>query len=135
MRVLFWFCDDFDWTPAIKTLPDVPEAAPAENRNTVVAFVHIEPRDVESGSSSETKLVKNAKWLARKWETLRIILHSFTHLGQEKADPEKALELLDRTKERLENAGYSVDQTPYGYFLDLKIKAPGHPLARVYKEF
>ncbi|MDH3722516.1 MAG: hypothetical protein OER74_13555, partial [Desulfobacteraceae bacterium] len=123
MRVLFWFCDDFDWTPAIKTLPDVPEAEPAENRNTVVAFVHIEPRDVESGSSSETKLVKNAKWLARKWETLRIILHSFTHLGQEKADPEKALELLDRTKERLENAGYSVDQTPYGYFLDLKIKA------------
>jgi Archaea-specific editing domain of threonyl-tRNA synthetase len=135
MRVLFWFCDDFDWTPAIKTLPDVPEAEPAENRNTVVAFVHIEPRDVESGSSSETKLVKNAKWLARKWETLRIILHSFTHLGQEKADPEKALELLDRTKERLENAGYSVDQTPYGYFLDLKINAPGHPLARVYKEF
>jgi len=135
MRVLFWFCDDFDWTPAIKTLPDVPEAEPAENRNTVVAFVHIEPRDVESGSSSETKLVKNAKWLARKWETLRIILHSFTHLGQEKADPEKALKLLDRTKERLENAGYSVDQTPYGYFLDLKINAPGHPLARVYKEF
>jgi len=135
MRVLFWFCDDFDWTPAIKTLPDVPEAEPAENRNTVVAFVHIEPRDVESGSSSETKLVKNAKWLARKWETLRIILHSFTHLGQEKADPEKALELLDRTKERLENAGYSVDQTPYGYFLNLTIKAPGHPLARVYKEF
>jgi hypothetical protein len=135
MRVLFWYCDDFDWTPAIKTLPDVPEAEPAENRNTVVAFVHIEPKDVEPGSSSETKLVKNAKWLARKWETPSIILHSFTHLGQEKADPEKARALLDRTKERLENAGYSVDQTPYGYFLGLKIKAPGHPLARVYKEF
>jgi len=135
MRVLFWYCDDFDWTPAIKTLPDVPEAEPAENRNTVVAFVHIEPKDVEAGSASETKLVKNAKWLARKWETPRIILHSFTHLGQEKADPENARALLDRTKERLENTGYSVDQTPYGYFLDLKIKAPGHPLARVYKEF
>ncbi|MBW2490228.1 MAG: hypothetical protein JRE65_03650 [Deltaproteobacteria bacterium] len=135
MRVLFWYCDDFDWAPAIKTLPDVPEADSAENKNTVVAFIHIEPKDVEAGSSCETKLVKNAKWLARKWETSRIILHSFTHLGQEKADPEKALSLLDRTKERLENAGYSVDQTPYGYFLDLKIKAPGHPLARVYKEF
>jgi len=135
MRVLFWYCDDFDWAPAIKTLPDVPEAEPAENKNAVVAFVHIEPKDVEVGSSSETKLVKNAKWLARKWETPNIILHSFTHLGQEKADPEKARALLDRTKERLENAGYSLDQTPYGYFLDLKIKAPGHPLARVYKEF
>ena len=135
MRVLFWYCDDFDWTPAMKTLPDVPEAAPAENQNTGVAFVHIEPKDVEAGSSSETKLVKNTKWLARKWEITRIILHSFTHLGQEKAEPENARALVDRTKERLENAGYSVDQTPYGYFLDLNIKAPGHPLARVYKEF
>ena len=135
MRVLFWYCDHFDWTPAIKTLDDVPEASPAENEKTVVAFVHIEPQDVDNGSSAETKLVKNAKWLARKWEITRVVLHSFTHLGEEKAEADKARALLDRTQSRLENAGYSVTQTPYGYFLDLVIKAPGHPLARVYKEF
>jgi hypothetical protein len=33
----------------------------------VVAFIHVEPPDVEDGSSAETKLVKNAKRLARKW--------------------------------------------------------------------
>ena len=33
---------------------------------TVVAFIHVEPRDVTDGSAAETKLVKNAKWLARK---------------------------------------------------------------------
>ena len=135
MRVLFWYCDRFDWTPAMKTLPDTPEAEPAENENAVVAFVHIEPVDVEAGSSAETKLVKNAKWLARKWEITRVVLHSFTHLGQEKADPAEARALLDRSQKRLQNAGYSVDQTPYGYFLDLDIKAPGHPLAKIYKEF
>ena len=135
MRVLFWYCDRFDWTPAMKTLPDTPEAEPAENENAVVAFVHIEPGDVEAGSSAETKLVKNAKWLVRKWENTRVVLHSFTHLGEEKAEPNKAQSLLDRAQKRLEKAGYSVVQTPYGYFLDLAIKAPGHPLARVYKEF
>jgi hypothetical protein len=135
MRVLFWYCDRFDWTPAIKTLDSVPKAEPAKNKNTVVAFVHIEPRDVDAGSSAETKLVKNAKWLARKWDITKVILHSFTHLGEEKADPDKAQALLDRAQKRLENADYSVVQTPYGYFLDLTIKAPGHPLARVYKEF
>jgi hypothetical protein len=135
MRVLFWYCDRFDWTPAIKTLDDVPKAEPAENKNTVVAFVHIEPRDVDAGSSAETKLVKNAKWLARKWDITKVVLHSFTHLGEEKADSDKAHALLDRTQRRLENADYSVVQTPYGYFLDLSIEAPGHPLARVYKEF
>lgn len=135
MRVLFWYCDCFNWTPAVKTLPDVPDAEPAENSATVVAFVHVESKDLETGSSAETKLVKNAKWLARKWEIKRVVLHSFTHLGQEKADPEKAQQLLNRAQDRLQNANYTVDQTPYGYFLDLEIKAPGHPLARVYKEF
>jgi hypothetical protein len=135
MRVLFWYCDRFDWTPAMKTLPDTPEAEPAKNENAVVAFVHIEPGDVEAGSSAETKLVKNAKWLVRKWENTRVVLHSFTHLGEEKAEAGKAQSLLDRAQKRLEKAGYSVVQTPYGYFLDLAIKAPGHPLARVYKEF
>jgi len=135
MRVLFWYCDHFNWNPAMKTLDHAPEAGPAENINCVVAFVHLEPKDMEPGASAETKLVKNAKWLARKWEITDIVLHSFTHLGEEKADPDQAKGLLDRARERLEKAGYSTVQTPYGYFLDLTIQAPGHPLARVYKEF
>ena len=74
MRVLFWYCDRFAWTPAIKTLDDAPEAGPAEHEKTVVAFVHVEPEDVEDGSSAETKLVKNAKWLARKWKIKKVAL-------------------------------------------------------------
>jgi hypothetical protein len=119
----------------MKTLEDAPAAVAAENDCCVVAFVHIEPADAESGSSAETKLVKNAKWLARKWDVKRIILHSFTHLGENKAQPQQARELLQRSHTRLTDAGYEVTQTPYGYFLDLAIKAPGHPLARVYKQF
>jgi hypothetical protein len=135
MRVLFWYCDRFDWTPAFQALPDAADPEPAENENCVVAFVHIEPKDVESESSAETKLVKNAKWLARKWQISSVILHSFTHLAEEKAEADEARALLDRTQQRLETAGYSVTQTPYGYFLDLVIQAKGHPLARIFKEF
>jgi len=135
MRILFWYCDRFNWKPAFQALPDASEAGPAENENSVVAFIHIEPGDVASESTAETKLVKNAKWLARKWKVKKIVLHSFTHLGQEKAEPSKARALLDRVQERLEKVDYAVVQTPYGYFLDLDIQAPGHPLARVYKEF
>ncbi len=135
MRVLFWYCDRFAWNPAIKTLENVPDAMPDEHIGSVVAFVHVEMKDVEEGSSAETKLVKNAKWLARKWEVERIILHSFTHLGEDKADAEKAYSLLGRAQERLVKAGYTTTQTPYGYFLDLSIEAKGHPLARIFKEF
>ncbi len=135
MRVLFWYCGQFNWTPAIKTIEDVPDAVPAENEKTVAAFVHVEPRDIDNSSSAETKLVKNAKWMARKWDVTKIILHSFTHLGEEKAEPVQAKALLDRAQKRLEGSGYLAIQTPYGYFLDLEIKAQGHPLARIYKEF
>ena len=103
--------------------------------SAVVAFIHIEPQDVREGSSAETKLVKNTKWLARKWETRKIILHSFSHLGEEKAGPAEAKALLDRAAMRLQKAGYESFQTPYGYFNDLELKAPGHPLARLYKSF
>ena len=135
MRVLFWYCDEMAWTPARQTLEDVPEAHPGRHEKTVAAFVHMEPEDEERASKVETKLVKNCKWLAGKWETKSIVLHSFTHLGEDKADPAFGRELLARAQARLETAGYQAFQTPYGYFLDLKMDAPGHPLARVYKQF
>ncbi len=135
MRVLFWYCDKFGWTPTIKTLEQVPESKPDEQDKVVVAFVHVEPKDVETGSSSETKLLKNAKWLARKWDVTKILLHSFAHLGELKAEPDNAKQLLDRVQERLLKAGYDVSLTAYGYYNDLVIEAPGHPLARIFKEF
>ena len=135
MRLLFWYCDRFAWHPAVKTLDTAPEAVSMAHERTVVAFVHVEPKDVADGSTAETKLVKNAKWLARKWNTRMIVLHSFTHLGEQKADSEAAKGLIDRVQRRLETAEYTAVQTPYGYFNDLSIEAPGHPLARIYKEF
>jgi len=105
MRLLFWYCDRFAWHPSLKVLDNAPEAVPMVHEQTIVIFIHVEPSDVEEeGGSAETKLVKNAKWLARKWETRRIILHSFTHLGEQKADPVAAKGLIDRVAEALGNS-------------------------------
>ena len=135
MRVLFWFCDSFAWAPAVKALPEAGLAESGEETATIVAFIHVEPQDMQRDSSAETKLVKNAKWLARKWQTKNILLHAFNHLGERKTEPAQAKTVLDRVAERLEKAGYHATQTPYGYFLDLVMHAPGNPLGRIYKEF
>ena len=135
MRVLFWFCDSIAWTPVMKTLDDAPDAGPGEETKVVAAFVHVEPQDVEAGAGAETKLVKQAKWLARKWDVNRILLHSFTHLGEHKAAPEASRQLLERARARLKKASYEAPMTPFGYFNDLHLSAPGHPLARIYKEW
>ena len=135
MRVLFWYCDRMSWSPTIKTLDDVEDGAPGEATEAVAAWVHAEPRDVNRRSKVVTKLVKNCKWLAGKWKTKTVILHSFSHLAEERCEPETALEMIENAKQRLENEGYSVVITPWGHFNDLEVSAPGHPLARVYKQF
>lgn len=135
MRVLFWYCEQFAWVPAMKTLETAPDAENGDYQNVLVAFVHVEPKDVIEGSSAEKKLLKNLKWLAKKWDNKKVILHSFTHLGEDKADADEALGLLCRVDARLKNVDYEVIQTPYGYFLDLDMQTKGHPLARIYKEF
>ena len=66
MKVLFWYCNKFAWAPTIKTLDLVPESEPEEQEKVVVAFLHVEPKDVEKDSTSETKLVKNSKWACKE---------------------------------------------------------------------
>jgi len=135
MRVLYWYCQRLTWNPTKKVLDDVENGSPGEVKDAVVAFVHVEPEDNDKSGKVETKLVKNIKWLAGKWETKRVVLHTFSHLAEEKADPVFSRELLSRVRKRVADVGYDVDETPYGYFNDLELAAPGHPLARIFKQF
>ena len=136
MRVLFWYMDSFEYAPAIKNLDWAETVSTgAEFTDAIVAFVHGEAEDEQNYSKEETKLVKNIKWLAGKLNCKTIILHSFAHLGESKCEPAFLKQLFNRAQDRLEATDYAVAQTPFGYFLDISIKAPGKSLARVYKEF
>jgi hypothetical protein len=136
VKLLMIYTDRFGYKTSVKTL----ESAPTSDEEKVIehallGFIHVEAKDEENLSSTETKLVKNLKWAARKNETDTVVLHSFAHLAESKADPEITRQLLDNAESRCKSAGYKTYQTPFGYFLDLDIKAPGHALARLFKEF
>ena len=103
--------------------------------DTVVGLIHAEEVDEEKASAVEKKLVKNLKWGARKNETKRIVLHTFSHLAETKASADFTKALLERAAERLRGAGYEVWQTPFGYFLDLDLQAPGRSTARIFTSF
>ena len=126
----------FSYNPTIKTIelmPDFSEGKEYENVQT--AFIQVEKEDEEKESEAKKKLLKNLKWIAGKNNTKHIILHSFAHLSESKADPEFSKVLFDNIDERLTNSGFTVEQTPFGYFLDLNVEASGFSLARVFKEF
>ena len=79
-------------------------------------------------------MIKQLKWAARKNETSKIVLHSFAHLSESKGSPELTKELFNSAEKRLKLSNYEVSQTPFGYFLDLDVQAPGHSFARLFKE-
>lgn len=134
MKVLVIYADRFAYEPAIKNLEEVETIEKgAAHENCIVAFIQMEEDDEEKTvASREKKLVNHLKWTARKNDTQYIVLHSFAHLSESKASPEFTKAIFDAAEKRLQNAEYKTAQTPFGYFLDLDIKAPGHSLARIW---
>lgn len=120
--------------PASKTLPDVEDVSHgADFENCIAAFIQVEEEDESKDIlSREKKLVNHLKWTARKNETNTIVLHSFAHLSESRASIEFTKSVFGEAEKRLQNAGYTTAQTPFGYFLDLNINAPGYSLARIW---
>lgn len=135
MKLLLIYCTKFGYTPSVKTIEDAEDhVAPGDYENIQTAFIQVEKEDVERDKEVEKKLVKNLKWVCGKNESKTVMLHSFAHLSESKADPGFTRTFFDRVEERMKNAGYTVHQTPFGYFLDLRVEAPGFSLARVFKD-
>ncbi|WP_320112972.1 threonyl-tRNA synthetase editing domain-containing protein [Draconibacterium orientale] len=134
MKVLVMYIEEFSYQPAQKNLEEVEEiTAGAQFSDSILAFIQVEESDEEKDvKSREKKLVNHLKWTARKNNCKSVILHSFAHLSESKASVEFTKDLFDLAEKRLQNADFTTAQTPFGYFLDLNIKAPGFSLARIW---
>ncbi len=131
------FAEKFSYTPTIKTIEDAEEHTEGRTfENALIGFIQVEEHDTEKEILKvEKNLVKNLKWGARKNNTNFVVLHSFAHLSESKASPEFTKQVFDLAEKRLKNADYETAQTPFGYFLDLDVKAPGFSQARMFKSF
>lgn len=136
MKVLVMYVNRFSYRTGDKNLPDGPDRHESrEFSDAILAFIQVEEKDEEKDvASREKKLVNHLKWTARKNNSNRIILHSFAHLSESKATTPFTQTLFDQAEKRLQNAGYETAQTPFGYFLDLQIDAPGYSLARIWAD-
>jgi hypothetical protein len=136
MKLLMIYASEFTYTPNLKSLDEADEIIEGKSiKDALVGFIHIEKEDEERAKSVERSLVNNLKWGARKNNTKNIVIHSFAHLSESKADPAFSKDFLDKIEKRIANTDYNAFQTPWGYFLNLDVKAPGESLARVFKSF
>lgn len=134
MKILVMYVNEFSYTPAEKNLEEAESVVNgAAIPEAILAFIQVEEEDeMKDLKSREKKLVNHLKWTARKNSSKRVILHSFAHLSESKASVGFTKSLFDEAEKRLKNADFETFQTPFGYFLDLKIDAPGYSLARIW---
>ena len=136
MKVLLIYCNHFAYTPTVKTLDSAEEVTDGQTyQDTQVAFIQVEEEDKDNEKSVKKNLRNLLKWIERKNQPKHLLLHSFAHLSNSKADPQYTMDFLNYMEAWLTERDYSVSQTPFGYFLDLQVEAPGFSLARVFKEF
>src|SRR4030066_1945516 len=135
MKLILYYASSFWFKTYKKILDDVPDNEMEETvENAVVVFYQAEEKDIEKKSSVISKFVKNTKWVAGKFNTKRIVLHSFSHLSMSKASPELTDEIIRDVKERLSRTGYSITETPFGYLNEWRMHVAGESLAKVFKE-
>lgn len=103
-------------------------------KEAVVAFIHAEAEDEAQSSKVLTKMVKNIKWLAGKFNSKNIVLHSFSHLSGSSASPEFARQILVDAQKRLQTVGFTAQMTPFGYLHEFSVHVSGESLGRVFKE-
>ncbi len=134
MKVLAIYSSKFGYKPAKKTLDSAEEITEGKVvSDAVIAFIQVEETDESYDiKSREKKLVNHLKWVARKNNCKTIVLHSFAHLSESKATVDFTKAIFDQAETRLQNGGFTVSQTPFGYFLDLELNAPGFSLARIW---
>ena len=136
MKLLLFYTYTWWFKTASKGLEHVSDVQREESvQNAVVVFFHAEQEDEEKGKSVLDKFVKNTKWLAGKFKTKNVVLHSFNHLSSSKASPDFSENILKEVSTKLQNAGYTIICTPFGYFNEFKMHIGGESLAKVFKEF
>jgi Archaea-specific editing domain of threonyl-tRNA synthetase len=135
MKLLMFYSPEFWVRPFEKAVPDAPDPEGDETfREAVVIFYHAEAEDAGREDRVIAKWVKNAKWLAGKFATRTVVLHSFNHLSASKASADSAALMRDEVRSRLERTGYTVFETPFGWQNEWKLHVSGESLAKVFKE-
>ena len=137
MKLLTFQARRFAWRSHSRTLADAQEGIVEDAvEDAVVVFLHADAGDQEEAACKRVfrHTLKHVKWLANKREMRTVVLHSFTHLGAQNAEPDFARDFIDRLAGRLRDTGYDVRTTPFGWFCAWDLSVYGDSLAKVWKE-
>jgi threonyl-tRNA synthetase len=136
MRILIWHVDSFVAEPTERGRSKVADTNPQPVRveNGLVVFAASEKADEPDPDGVAGRTAEAIVKVARQLGAHDIVLHSFSHLFVELSSPTVARQILTLTQQRLEEEGYTVSQSAFGWFNRMDMRAKGHPLSRVARQ-
>ena len=136
MRMLIWHVDAFAAEPTERGRSKLADETPQTVRveEALVVFAASEKADEPEPDAVAERAVAAVMDVAKRLGEQTIVLHSFAHLFVELSTPATAKAILDKMQSALEAQGYSVQQSAFGWFNRLEMRAKGHPLSRVARQ-
>lgn len=131
MRLLMFHLERFWFRPNESVLDDPGNSV----YDCLLVWIQSEPKDEGNRASVLRKMVKNIRWLANKAGVNSVVLHSFAHLGTEKAGPAFAEALINEVSDKLSTRDFMITIVPFGMFFEFKMHVMGPSLAKVFKQF
>lgn len=137
MRLLVWHVDSFATEPTERGRSKVADAEPrpVSVQEALVVFAAAEAADEAAPDEVAERAAAAIEDIAGRLGAREVVLHSFAHLFVERlSSPAAAKQILDATERLLRERGYGVQQTAFGWFNRLEMRAKGHPLSRVARQ-
>ncbi|MFX1318930.1 MAG: threonyl-tRNA synthetase editing domain-containing protein [Promethearchaeota archaeon] len=101
-----------------------------EFENCLIVFCAVEATDEEQLSEIVRKATEEIQLVAQRVKVKRIILYPHAHIFPRKlAKPKFAVKLLQALLKTLQEQGFVVHQSPFGWYKAFKLECYGHPLS------
>ncbi len=98
--------------------------------NCLTVFCAIEATDEGRLSEITQKAADELQLVADRVKVKNIVLYPHAHIFPRKlARPKFAVRILQKLAEELEQRGFSISRTPFGWYKAFKLECYGHPLS------
>jgi len=137
MKLLLIHSDYFEY----EITKDTPVAEEVEEdlkkgkmEECLTAFITVESKDDVEKSLVANEASDEISEVMSKVNVDKVILYPYAHLSSDLSSPETAIEVLVKIENKLNEAGFEVKRSPFGWYKAFKIKCKGHPLSELSRE-
>lgn len=133
MKILALHSDfmEYEITKKTSLAEEIPDMKGSDRMEDVLAVF----TTVESVDETNPHIVEDASSeissIAQKVNTTQIMVYPYAHLSSDLASAQKAIPILKELEQTLQDMGYTVKRSPFGYYKSFSLKCKGHPLSEL----